>query len=602
MKIKQKLMVLMCISALLCSACRNASSDKTDSQEGVVQSQVQGTVQVSSIDELTGDRFDSADLYNDFDKSKSAVVTLSDAEITVDSLGKDSVGIEGHTVTLKKGGNYYFTGSVSDGKIVIDSANEENVRIILDNASITNTTGSVIYIKQAQKTIVTVADGSNNAIVDAGDYSKEEEGVTAAVFANGDLTFNGNGQLSITGNYADAIATNADFKISSGVLNIQSKDDGIVASKGVSVKNGSFNLQCGGNGMKTTSTLEAEGFIGIESGSYTIIAGADVCKATGSIYYVNGGFTGTSGGGSSLSSTEDGWGKFGDETTTAKGFKAGGDIRVYGGSLNFDTADDIFYAENAIAVENGCVIASSGDDGFVSGKSIEIKGGSITLQKTCQGLESNEMNLSGGYLDITAKGDGFNIANGTDSYAANDRPGKNEFTRNGQGSLVIKDTCINVRSDREAMNVAGDLTISGGAVRVRGANDTSLKSIDCSGTYAIEDGQVLAAGNEEKFLVPAKAVQPVVILKYKEKQEGKSVICIKDSKDKVIVAFCIASEYDKVVLSMPALEKGKEYTWCKASLNSDLEQKFGDVQPESYTAGEKIASFTVQEGTTEVSE
>lgn len=596
MKIKQKLMVLMCISALLLSACDSSSGTNGD----VVTTQANGADQITNVELLTGDKFDAADLYNDYDKSKSVVITLSDEGITSDGSEEAGTKIDGTTLTLTKGGNYYITGFCGDGKIIVDSNDTENVRIILDNANLTNTKGSAIYIKQAKKAIITAAGGSTNSLSDAGSYTEEDEGVTAAVTALSDLTINGEGQLTVLGNYEDAVSSNADLKIGSGVLNIQSKDDGIVASKGLSIKNGSFNLQCGGNGFKTTSTIESEGFIGIESGNYTIATGYNNCNATGSIYYLNGGFNGSAGGGSVVSSTEKGWGNFGEKNMTAKGFKAGGDIQIHGGSLTFDTADDTLYAGNAIEVNNGCIIASSGDDGFVSNSSIDINGGSVTLQKCFEGFESTNVNLVGGYLDITSAADGINAANGTDSFATKKRPGMNDFTRGDKGAVKVDNTCINIRSDRNGINVAGDLSIAGGAVRLRGGNENSLSGISCSGTYTVSGGALVAAGNDKELVTPSEATQPVVCLKYPEKQENASVICIKDSKDKVVFAFCIASGYDKVVLSQPTLEKGKEYTWYQAALTSDLSQTFGDMQEDAYKVGDKIATFKVEEGVTTV--
>ena len=596
MKIKQKLMVLMCISSLLLSACDNTSSTSGD----VVTTQTSGADQVTNVEELTGDKFDAADLYNDYDKSKSVVITLGDGSITSDGSEDAGVKIDGTTLTLTKGGNYYITGSCGDGKIIVDSDDTENVRLVLDNVNLTNTKGSVIYIRQAKKAIITAAGGSTNSLTDASSYTQEDEGVTAAVTALSDLTINGEGQLTVLGNYEDAISSNADMKIGSGVLNIQSKDDGIVASKGLSIKNGSFNLQCGGNGFKTTSTIESEGFIGIESGNYTFTTGYNICNATGSIYYLNGGFNGSAGGGSSVSSTEKGWGNFGEKNMTAKGFKASRDIQIYGGSLTFDTADDTLYAGNAIAVNNGCVIASSGDDGFVSNSSIDLNGGSVTLQKSFEGFESTNINLIGGYLDITSAADGINAANGTDSFATKKRPGKNDFTRADKGAVKVDNTCINIRSDRNGINVNGDLSITGGALRLRGGNKNSLSSISCSGKYAVSGGALLAAGNDKELVIPSDTTQPVVCLNYPEQQENASVICIKDNKGQVVIAFCVASGFDKVVLSQPTLEEGKEYTWYQATLTSDLSPTLGDMQDDAYKVGDKIATFKVEEGVTTV--
>lgn len=593
-------MVLTCITALLLSGCDTSSPSTQNSDNNVVATESTGEQQMLKIDEMTGDPFDSADLNNDFDKSKSVIITLSDSNITSDGSEDAGVTIDGTTVTLTKGGNYYFTGSCGDGKLIVDSADEENVRIIMDNASITNTKGCALYIKKAKKAIVTAADGSSNLLSDTGDFSGETEGIAATVYAQNDLTFNGVGQLSLIGNYQDAVSCSADLKITAGTMNVQCKKDGIIAAKGVSIKNGSFSLQCGGDGIKTTSANDKEGFIGVESGNYNIIAGNNLFKATGSVYFLNGGFTGTAGGGSAVSSTGEGWGNFGGKGLTAKGLYAGGDVQIYGGSLNFDTADDILYAGKSVLINNGCVIASSGDDGIVSQAGIDVNGGSITLSKCYEGFESTNVNLVGGYIDITAAGDGINVANGTDSSALDKRPGKNSIKRSGTGKVQINNTCINIKADGDGMDVAGDLSIDGGAVRLHSGEDSAFSSVDCSGNYAVKGGAVVMAGNEAEIKVPSDASQPTVCLTYPEKQAADSVVCIKDKKGKTVLSFCIGTSFDKVVISLADFKKGSTYQLYKATLNDGRDAAFGDVQEDMFTEGDQIVKFKLGDGVTNV--
>ncbi len=596
MRIKQKLMMLTCISTLLLSACSNTSSDLK--KDGKVISEVQGVQQVPKIEELTNDPFDSADMELEYDKSKAATITFEDTKVTTGGTNQTGLVVDGTTVTISDGGDYYITGSCGNGKIIVDSDAAKNVRIILDNVILTNDTGSAIYIKKSAKTIISTASNSVNSITDRATF--KEEGTEATIFSNSDLTLNGAGQLSVIANYADSIASKADMKIASGVWNIQSKRDGLVASKGVSVKNGSFELRCGRNAMRAESKNEAEGFIGIESGNYQIESGADLCNATGSIYYLNGGFNGASGHGSVPASTEPGWGKVLAKNTTAKGMKAGKDIQIYGGSLTFDTTDDTLFAENDIIVSNGCVIASSGDDGLVSNHNIEVNGGSITLQKCFDGLESTNVNLIGGYLDITSFGDGINAANGKDAFGSKDRPGKNELEKADKGTVKVDNTCINIRSKRDGINVKGDVTISGGSVRMNSGEESSYNTVACSGSYNVKGGALIFAGVDKEMADPKELTQPVLVLQYPKVQDSISVIYVKDNNDEVVLAFGIASPFDKVMFTQPSLEKGKEYTWYNAKFKSDLSQKFGDVQEDEIEVGEKIATFTLGDGLTKI--
>lgn len=599
MKMKQKLMILMCMSALFMSACNNSSlKSKVDD---TVSTQAAVTQEDRNLVDLTKDNFDENDLYNDWSKANAIEVVMSDGEITLDGTQEDGVTIDGTTVTLTKGGNYLFSGACQDGTIIVDSEDAKNVRIILNGLTLTNTKGSAIYIKNAAKAILTSAAETSNTLADGSEYAGAEEGVNAAVYSQKDLTLNGEGMITVCGNYQDGITSNQDFKITAGTVNVLSQGDGIVAAKGISIKNGSYNIQCSGVGLKTTSVNAGEGFIGIESGNYNITSGLDAFHATGTVYLVNGSFTVFTGGGSAAASTDASWGNFGDGEQTAKGIKAGAGIEIYGGAFNLDTADDSVYAGDSIKIHTGCLNITSGDDGIVAAQNIDVKGGSITVSKSYEGFEAASLNLVGGFIDITSANDGINAAGGNDTTVSEERAGKNEFARSGNGEVVIEETCINIKADGDAMDVAGNLTISSGSVSMRGAKESVDSSVDCSGEYTIHGGVVLTAGNEDEMILPSDASkQNIVSLQYPEQQSEDAVICVKDSDGNIVVCFSPAASFSKVLISESSLEAKKKYTWYKAAMNDSSVLAFGDVQEDAVTVGDKIAEFKVGKGITKV--
>lgn len=601
MKIKQKLMILMCISALFLSACNNSSMSSKEDVQDVLSTQATVKQEVTSLSEVTKDAFDEADLYGEWSKSKATDIVMSDSEITTNGTAAENVKIDGTTVTITKGGLYDFTGTCSDGAIIVDSEESETVRLIFNGLSLTNKKGSALYIKKSAKTILTASGKSSNVLTDGAEYTDAEEGVNAVISSLGDLTFNGEGQFIINANYQDAISCGGNLKITSGTMNIQSPDDGVVAKTGLSIKNGSFNIQCQGNALKTTSVEEGQGYIGIESGNYVLTTGIDALNATDSIYILNGSFTATTANGSSVESTADGWGKFGDGEQTAKGLKAGGSVEIYGGLLNFDTADDAVYANENVHINTGCLNISSGDDGIVAAENITVNGGSITVAKAYVGLEGNVVALNSGYVDVNSAGTGVNVAGGVAGSASVDRAGKNELERSGNGEFTIKETCINVKADREAVDVAGNICIESGSVNVRSADTTGLKSIACTGEYTIHGGVVLIAGNESEMTLPSDASQQnAVCLEYPEQQAENTIICIMDKDNNVVTSFAPAAAYQKVLISKTAFEKGKKYTWYYATVTDSTSVTFGEIGKNGYVLGDKIAEFEVGDGITKV--
>ena len=105
---------------------------------------------------------------DDYVWETSEVVDVSlGSEITADG---DGVLIEGNTVTITEAGTYHISGTLSDGQIAIEAGDEAVVRLILDNADITNTAGAAIAVMSAERAVVLLADGTENTLTDAAVY------------------------------------------------------------------------------------------------------------------------------------------------------------------------------------------------------------------------------------------------------------------------------------------------------------------------------------------------------------------------------------------------------------------------------------------------
>lgn len=76
---------------------------------------------------------------------------------------------------------------------------KQKVQIILKNASVTCKSSAALYVKQADKVFVTTAKDTENTLASTGDYVQtDDNNVDAAVFAKDDITFNGEGKLTVT--------------------------------------------------------------------------------------------------------------------------------------------------------------------------------------------------------------------------------------------------------------------------------------------------------------------------------------------------------------------------------------------------------------------
>ncbi|MBQ8960922.1 MAG: carbohydrate-binding domain-containing protein [Ruminococcus sp.] len=187
------------------------------------------------------------------------------AEITLGgspSVSGDNVTVDGSTVTVTAGGDYRFTGSLSDGQICIRTAAEEKVKIVLDGVDVACSWGPAVFIDEAKKCTVELAEGSVNVLSD-GAKDKINDGV---IFSNDTLRIKGNGILEIDSNNAHGIASDDDVIIEGGTYWITSIKSGIFAHDDITINGGDLTIFGGTNGIKSKGTINVNGGTAVISG------------------------------------------------------------------------------------------------------------------------------------------------------------------------------------------------------------------------------------------------------------------------------------------------------------------------------------------------
>jgi len=198
-------------------------------------------------------------------------ITLGD-EITISGSGATA---EGSRVTITAAGTYSISGTLNDGQVLVNTADSKTVKLILDGVDITCSTSAPIYIVNAEKTVITLADGSQNYITDGASYIFEDSASdepSAAIFSNDDLTINGDGLLTVNANYNNGIQSKDDLKINGGYIVINATGDGfdvngsIAMTDGVVIINGPTSSANGAIDYYYSFTMSG-GFL-VAAGSY----------------------------------------------------------------------------------------------------------------------------------------------------------------------------------------------------------------------------------------------------------------------------------------------------------------------------------------------
>ena len=376
----------------------------------------------------TATGYDAEDYDTDYSDENPQSVTLK--KNSIDFSG-DGATVNGSTLTITGAGAYVLSGTLNDGSIVINTDKNATVRLVLKDAHITSGSGAAIYSRQAGKTLVTLEAGTQNSLTDSASRdSADTDAPSAALYVQDDLTINGDGALSVTGSYNDAITSKDDLKIMSGTITIPSSaDDGIVGRDATKIAGGAITINAAGDGIKATNDEDtAKGTIQIDGGTFDITAGADGIQTENTLTVGGGTFSLVTGGGSANSSDKAGtpgstWGSWqqtpqtasddaNDTPQSAKALKAGNAIVIKGGTYHIDSSDDSIHSNGTIDIKDGTFTLSSGDDGIHADTFLTIDGGIFDITKSYEGLESMSITLNGGKGSIVSSDDGINAAGG----------------------------------------------------------------------------------------------------------------------------------------------------------------------------------------------
>ena len=599
---RKKLLVLFCATALSVTtvagcAGKNSSTDNIVSTETEVNAE-ETAAQSEAGTFSSADMFTERDLAGTYEESEAVYVTLSDDGITGET---DGVVIDGQTVTITEEGTYVFSGTLSEGQIVVD-ADDAKVQIVLDNVDITCASSAAVYVKSAEKVFVTLAEGSQNTLRNTDEYvAIDDNNIDAVIFAKSDLTLNGTGSLTIVSAEGHGIVSKDDLKITGGTYDITAAGHALSGKDSVRIADGTFILTAEKDGIHAENADDEEkGYIYIADGDFTITSDGDGMDASNIVQIEDGTFDITAGGGAanSLKTHEsdmpgglgggmpqngerpngedmpemgekpdganmpemgekpDGENMPQDTTTdesgtSTKGIKADGDMYLKGGTYQIDSADDSIHSNANITIADGTYTLATGDDGVHADDALIVNGGTITVTESYEGLEGLTVTINDGTIDITASDDGINAA--------------------GE-KMELNGGYIHILAGGDGMDSNGDLTINGGEIYIDGPSDNGNSAIDYgdrSSAY-VNGGTLVAIGSSGMAEgMSDSSKQKVLMVKLGEQMEAGDVV-LTDSEGNVIVSYTALKSYDCVIISTAEVESGATYTLITSGTTTEV--------------------------------
>lgn len=460
------------------SSYTSDSSDSSDSS---------GTVQnMTTLTEIeTADMFTERDLETDYDTSSATQINLNN-----------------ETVTISAEGVYILSGTISDGQVIVEVSDSEKVQLILDGVTINSNSSAAIYVKSANKVFVSLAENSENTLSVSGEYvAIDDNNIDGAIFSKSDITFNGNGTLTINADYGHGIVGKDDVVFTSGTYYITSENHGISVNNSIRIANATFSIISGKDGIQAEHDEDASlGYVYIESGTFVIASTADCITASSLLQVDSGDFALQSGGGYvevlNTITVGEGSGSYSQTTDSLeysmKCFKSE-EMIFNGGSFVLSAYEDTIHANANLTINAGDFYISTGDDAVHADDDLIINGGIIDIAVGYEGLEGNNITINDGDISIVVLDDGINASvgvltiNGGDIYVyciGDGMDSNGDFVMTG-GTVIMDVNSYYTGGDGD-FDISGSITYTGGTVTDADGNtiDPSESSMSMGGSMS----------------------------------------------------------------------------------------------------------------------
>lgn len=593
------IVLILTVSSLLsaCSTGEIASVIATP-DAGVFDKDTDSATEEPEYTETQAPELDSDDVKTDFSETGTTTITLSNDEIGASGSG---VAVTGSTVTILQSGTYSIIGTLDNGQIIVNSEDDGTVFLILNGVNIYSSNSAAIYVLNADKTVISLAEGTDNYLSDGETHvyaDTEDDEPDSVLFSEDDLVINGSGNLTIDANFKHGIVGKDDLMIVGGNITITSVSDCIRGRDSIVVTGGIINITAGSDGMQSNNDDDSDkGYILVEDGIINIESENDGIQAETNVT-VNGGEVNIIAGGGTQNivvaenvneQTKDQMATVKDAEST-KGIKAVSLVQINGGVLNIDSHDDAIHSDDVVVVNSGTLTLSTDDDGIHADSDIIINNGYISIENCNEAIEAPVIIINDGEIRMNASDDGFNASDGTGTIGM---PG-NEIG-NPNCALYINGGYIVVYSNADGVDSNGNIYMTGGILIAEGPQSTTNGTLDSDGEFIMEGGLLIAVGSSGMAESPEKgSTQNSVLYLYDTVQAAGEMIYIVSEDGEQVLAYAPVKEYQSIAFSSPELETGTTYTVYSGGVidSTAIDGVHGEG---SYSPGTVIGDFTVKD-------
>ena len=486
-----------------------------------------------------------------YDESQASQIILADQTATVTGQG---ASFSGQTLTITQAGTYVLTGIGKNIKLVVEAADTDQVHLVFQNLTLEGE-GTLLQINKAQEVVISLAEGSQNALTES--QASGDEEVKATIHSQVPLTLNGTGNLTLTALTKNALEVEDDLKVLGGTYTVKAANHG----------------------------FKAEGALDIEAATLTIEAGKDGLHAEHdeTTERANISLNPTQ---LSIAATED-------------GVDAGNELTIKGGTITVSQSEEGLEAR-VIRQLGGDVTIKSSDDGVnaSAGSSSKTTDTSATSKTTDASATSNTADTSSSASQATTDSATASIAasQATAAPAATSQtdqanqdknqtppaptagqapPQGGQPPQNGQGpgsmppggqeesdpslQIILEGGTLAIDAEGDGIDSNGTVSISGGSLVVNGSVQGGNGPLDAAGDITITGGTVWALGTSDMLQGFAQGSTQASITANIAGTAGQTLIIL-DAKGKEVARQTASKDFQAVIMSSADLVDGQTYT------------------------------------------
>lgn len=553
------------------------------------------------------ENFTERDQQTDYDATNVVSIRLNG---TTASASSESVKIDGSKITITEEATYELSGTLKDGMLMIDAPETAKLQLIFKGVNITAETSAALYILNADKVFLTLAEGTENTLANGGSFTAvDENNIDGTLFSKQDLTLNGAGSLAVTSPAGHGIVCKDDLVLTGGNYTVHSASHGLDANDSVRIANANLTIDAGKDAIHAENTDDASlGYIYISSGTIQGEAEGDGIAASSTLQ-INGGTIDLLVGGGSENGSKASSDHFGgfmggghggmrpgapqettatadDSSSSMKGLKAASSLLIAGGNITIDSADDAIHSDASATINGGTFTIASGDDALHAEETLTVTAGNIAISECYEGLEALHIDVQGGDIQLKATDDGLNAAGGTDQSGTTGgrdgmfgggmgggRPGGmggGGMSANSNGSIKISGGKLYINSSGDGIDANGTVEISGGHTVVVGPTQGDTATLDYDKSATISGGTFIGTGASGMAQTFSDSEQGVVAVSVGNQSAGTKIL-LKDQSGKTILEHTPELNFAVVILSSPEIQKGATYTIAIGSQSAEME-------------------------------